>query len=154
MSDATPRAREERPRLRNERGLPADPGNPVDFESHKPVTPTLNGGAGDNLRRHFIEHTPFWWNEEDLPMVDVFCSTTDALVAAMNDPEEKASSKAALVKEWRAVADHLGVTPASRSRLKVHESKAAIAAGRVKAALEEEQERAAAKSFIDLDDLT
>jgi len=83
-------------------------------------------------------------------MAAMLCLATDATRQALTDPDVSAAGKAALLKEWRSVADQLGLTPVSRGRMKLTEGQAVVAAKRVEAMGAKEQPRA---DPIDLDDL-
>ena len=66
-------------------------------------------------------------------MVGMLAVATDAVAAAMNDPEATPAARAAILKEWRSYADALGLSPTARSRLRLTEAQAVTAARRAEA---------------------
>jgi len=136
-------ARRRRPRRRAQ-SLVVDTTTTLDL----PPTPVALTGA--DLWTSWTADPPFWWSAEDLPMAAMLCLATDATRQALTDPDVSAAGKAALLKEWRSVADQLGLTPVSRGRMKLTEGQAVVAAKRVEAMGAKEQPRA---DPIDLDDL-
>lgn len=74
---------------------------------------------------------PFWWTEADVPMVGMLCVAADAVASAMRTGSP--AGRAAVLKEWRSIADQLGMSPTSRSRIKLTEGQAVVAARRAEA---------------------
>lgn len=139
-----------RPR-RRARGLVADPTTTLDLDGHNPVL-ELNE-AGQAVWDHYVDETPFWWDGADIPLISVYCAAADAVEQALGpDSTEKAAGKAAIVKEYRSLADHLGVTPVSRGRLKMTEAQGVVAAKKVEA-MEDDRDRRKKTQAMDIDEL-
>lgn len=135
-----------RPALRTN-GLKIDP-NAHDLDLHN-VAPLLPlRSKGKKLWDQIASDVPFWLTDADVPTVGMLCAWTDSVASIIVDPDITAAGKAAAVKEWRALADQLGMTPTARSRLRLTEAHAAAAARKVT------KDRApATPAPIDLDDL-
>lgn len=121
-----------RPRLRA-KGLVADSTTTVDLSAYEPALTLRKGSKGEKLWDQLTADTPFWWTEADIPTVGMLCAYTNTVAAALNDADGSPAGKAAAVKEWRSLADQLGMTPTARSRLKLTEAQAVTAARRAEA---------------------
>lgn len=97
------------------------------------VPPVALKAAGKRLWDELAADVPFWWSEADVPMVGMLCAATDAVSAAMRSSDTSAAGRAAILKEWRSIADQLGMSPTSRSRIKLTEGQAVVAAKRAEA---------------------
>lgn len=137
--------RRRRPR-RRARGLVADPTTTLDLNDFEPAV-HLNK-RGQALWDQLADEPPFWWEGADVPMVAVLCATLDAVSAALRSTDVSPAGKAAIVKEWRSLADQLGMSPTSRGRLKMTEAQGAVAAKKVEAMGEPKRTKA-----IDIDEL-
>lgn len=146
-----------RPRLRS-KGLVVDPTTTLDLSNIQPLLPLESKGR--ELWDYLAADPPFWLTEADVPMVAVWCAATDAVKAALSTvpigkngdhelPAASVAQQAAIIKEWRALADQLGMTPTSRSRLKLTEAQAVTAARRAQA-LGEDNDHAAPIDIADL----
>lgn len=126
-----------RPRLRTN-GLKVEPhARELDLRNVAPLLPLKSAG-----RKHWdliASDPPFWLTEADVPTIGVWCAATDMVKAATGTikmgghdvPAAPFSQQAAAIKEWRALADQLGMTPTARSRLRLTEAHAAAAARKV-----------------------
>lgn len=137
-----------RPRLRA-KGLVADSTTTVDLSAYEPALTLRKGSKGEKLWDQLTTDTPFWWTEADIPTVGMLCAYTNTVAAALNDTDGSPAGKAAAVKEWRSLADQLGMTPTARSRLKLTEAQAVTAARRAEALGDD----AGGPDPIDLDEL-
>jgi len=136
--------RRRRPR-RRARGLVADPTTTLDLAGYEPALELDK--RGQELWDQFADEPPFWWDGADVPMVAVLCATLDAVGAALKSNDVSPAGKAAIVKEWRTLADQLGLSPTSRGRLKMTEAQGAVAAKKV------ESMGAKRAQAIDIDEL-
>lgn len=89
--------------------------------------------AGRQLWDQLAAEPPFWWTEADVPMAGMLCAATDAVAQAMRSADTSPAGRAAILKEWRSIADQLGMSPTSRSRIKLTEGQAVVAAKRAEA---------------------
>lgn len=119
-----------RPRLRS-KGLVVDSTTTLDLAASQP--PVQLKTAGKALWEQLTADPPFWWTEADVPMVGVLCAATDAVAQAMRSADASPAARAAILKEWRSLADQLGMSPTSRSRIKLTEGQAVVAAKRAEA---------------------
>jgi len=139
-----------RPR-RRARGVVVDSTTALDLKAFDPVLEL--GPVGQTVWDLFADDTPFWWDAADIPMVSVMCSALDAVeVANSPDSTEKAAGRAAIFKEWRSLADQLGLSPTSRGRLKMTEAQGVVAAKKVEA-MEDSRARQKKAQAMDLDEL-
>ena len=142
-----PRNVHKRPRLRS-KGLVVDTTTSVDLTAYEPLVTLEPGGKGEKLWDQMATDTPFWWTEADIPTVGVLCAYTDTVVDVL-DGDGSPAGKAAVIKEWRSLADQLGMTPTARSRLKLTEAQAVTAAKRAERLGSDANEPAT----IDIDEL-
>ena len=101
------------------------------MSSYRPTVPLRT--AGKAMWEDLAADPPFWWTEADLPMASMLAVATDAVAAAMRSADTSPAGKAAILKEWRSIADQLGMSPTSRSRIKLTEGQAVVAAKRAEA---------------------
>ena len=127
------------------RPLIVDPTTTVDLAAYDP--PIETRGAGGMLLLQLNADTPYWLDGADLPMVAMLAAATDAVADALKDKDASPASRAAIIKEWRSLASELGLSPTSRSRLRLTEAQAVTAARRAEALAEKRN------PAMDLDDL-
>lgn len=123
----------------------------LDLTEHAPLIALRTRGR--RLWDTFVEDPPYWWTDADIPAAAMLCAATDATGAALTSTETSAAGKAALLKEWRSLADQLGLTPTSRGRMKLTEGQAVVAASKVEAMEAKRGDRRRSEA-MDLDELT
>lgn len=117
-----------RARIR-QKALVVDDTTTVDLTAYEP--PIELRTRGQFLWMQLAGDPPFWWTEQDLPTAAMLCAATDATGDALDDPDQSAAGKAALLKEWRSLAGELGLSPTSRGRLKLTEAQGVAAAKKI-----------------------
>lgn len=115
-----------RPRLRAGK-TPTDPTTTLDLTGHDPVF-ALRTKAGKAQWKRLAADPPYWWDAADIPMVEVLCLATDAVAIAMQPGSASEAGRAAVLKEWRSLASELGMSPTSRSRLRLATAQGVVAA--------------------------
>lgn len=143
-----------RPALRTN-GLKVDPNQPdLDLRNVQPLLPLKSKGR--KLWDRIADQPPFWLTDADVPAIGMLCAATDAVANALGTvklgnhdvPAATVPQQVAIIKEWRALADQLGMTPTARSRLRLTEAHAAAAARKVT-----DGHRPATPAPIDIDEL-
>ncbi len=117
-----------RPRLRS-KGTAVDPTTTIDMSDAEPIVTLRKGSRGDRLWQDFQADPPHWWNDHDVPMAGMLCAMTNQVATAFGTSSEASEAgKAALIKEWRSLADQLGLSPTARSRLRMTTAQGVVAA--------------------------
>ena len=123
----------------------ADSSTALDLSNVKPHLPLK--ARGKQLWEYYAAETPFWWNAADIPTFAKLCALADDIATARKNGTS-AAGIAALSKEERNRENELGLSPTSRSRLRLTEAQSTMAAKRAEAMGDRQTKQA-----IDLDDL-
>lgn len=128
--------------------LVVDTTTALDLSNVKPhLTLKAPGKAVWNL---YVANMPFWWTAADIATFAQYCAATDDLEAARKSGST-GTPLSVLHNQVRQLAIELGLTPASRQRLKLTEAQSAIAAKKVEAL--EAKQRKTRKGPIAVDEL-
>ncbi len=139
---------ERRPQRRT-KALKVDHRDLLALDEFAPLAPLRTNGK--RVWDHLEENTPFWFTAADVPMITLLCLSADAVSAAMRG-DTSAAGRAAILKEARSIGDQLGLSPTSRSRLRLTEAQAATHA-RKAGADDDDQGDDGMADVIDIDDL-